>query len=65
MCKFNCISFAKLFNEILRAGNFPDRLKLADITPVFKKNNPSEKENYRPVGVLPVVSKIFERIMQK
>ena len=65
MCKFNCISFAKLFNKILRAGNFPDRLKLADITPVFKKNNPSEKENYRPVGVLPVVSKIFERIMQK
>ena len=60
-----CASFAKLFNEILRAGNFPDRLKLADITPVFKKNNPSEKENYRPVGVLPVVSKIFERIMQK
>ena len=55
----------KLFNEILRAGNFPDKLKLADITPVFKKNNPLEKENYRPVSVLPVVSKIFERIMQK
>ena len=55
----------KLFNEVLRTGNFPDKLKLADITPVFKKNNPLEKENYRPVSVLPVVSKIFERIMQK
>ena len=55
----------KHFNEILRTGNFPDRLKLADITPVFKKNNPLEKENYRPAGVLPVVSKILERIMQK
>ena len=55
----------KLFNEILRAGNFPDKLKLANITPVFKKNNPLEKENYRPVSVLPIVSKFFERIMQK
>ena len=50
----------KLFNEILRKGNFLDKLKLADITPVFKKNNPLEKENYRPVSVLPVVSKILK-----
>ena len=55
----------KLFNEILRTGNFPDKLNLADITLVFKKNIPLDKENYRPVSVLPVVSKIFERIMQK
>ena len=55
----------KRFNEILRAGNFPDKLKLANISPVFKKNNPLEKENYRPVSVLPIVSKFFERIMKK
>ena len=55
----------KLFNKILRTGNFPDKLKLADITPVFKNNNPLEKGNYIPASVLPVVSKIFERIMQK
>ena len=55
----------KLFNKILKTGNFPDKLKLADITPVFSKNNPLEKENYRPVSVLRVVSKIFERTMQK
>ena len=55
----------KLFNNILRTGNFPDKLKLTYITPVFKKNKPLEKENYMPVSVLPVVSKIFERIMQK
>ena len=66
----NCASSAasslrKLFIEISRTGNFLDKLKLADITSCFKKNNPLEKENYRPVSVLPVVSKIFERIMQK
>ena len=55
----------KLLNEILRTGNFPDKLKLEDITPVIKKNNPLEKENYRPVSVLTVVSKISERVMQK
>ena len=37
---------------------------MADITPVFKKNNPSGKENYKLVSVLPAVSKIFERIMR-
>ena len=35
------------------------------ITPVFKNNNPLLVKNYRPVSVLPTVSKIFERIMQK
>ena len=66
----NCASstapyLRKLFIEISRTGNFLDKLKLADITPYFKKNNPLEKENYRTVAVPPVVSKFFERIMQK
>lgn len=38
---------------------------LADITPVFKKKNYLNKEIYRPVSILPVVSKIFEGLMQK
>ena len=40
-------------------------MKLADITPIFKKDDATLAKNYRPVSVLPVVSKIFERIMQK
>ena len=40
-------------------------MKLADITPVYKKNDPLDKTNYRSISILPVVSKIFERIMQK
>jgi hypothetical protein len=44
---------------------FPSKLKLADITPLFKKLENIFKENYRPVSLLPVVSKIFERIIQK
>ena len=55
----------KIFNETLRTGNFPDRFKLPDLDPVFKMNNPLEKENYRPVSVLLVVSNIFETIIQQ
>ena len=50
----------KLFNDMLKIGTFPDNLKLADITPVIKKKNPLHKVNYRPVSVLPSISKIFE-----
>ena len=43
---------------------FPSKLKLADITPVYKKKDPTLIENYRPVSVLHSVSKNFERIIQ-
>ena len=45
--------------------NFPNELKLAIITPILKKDYSALAKNYRPVSVLPCVSKISERIMQK
>ena len=42
---------------------FPHELKHADIKPIYKKESRNEKENYRPVSVLPNLSKIFERCM--
>ena len=48
-------------NESLKNNKFEDTLKLSDITPVFKKLDPSDKANYRPVSILPLVSKIFEK----
>ena len=51
--------------EILLNKNFQENLKLADVTPIFKKKDKTVVANYRPVSVLPTVSKIFERIMQK
>ena len=52
-------------NEIIDNMKFPTKLKYADITPIFKKLERIIVNNYRPVSILPVVSKIFERIMQK
>ena len=49
----------KLFNDSIERSDFPQNLKLADITPVCKKNDFLDKTNYRPVNVLPLVSKMF------
>ena len=55
-----------LFNDTSKTGNFPENLKLADITPVFKKKkNPLHKADFRLVIVLPGISKVFEKLMQK
>ena len=51
------------FNKSLENGKFPNCLKLANITPVFKKGPRTSKNNYRPVSILPVFSKIFERLL--
>ena len=50
-------------NDCLLKGSFPDNLKLANIKPVHKKDEPTDKESYRPVSVLPLISKIFERLI--
>ena len=50
-------------DQVISKEKFPTRLKLADVTPLFKKLENVCKENYRPVSLLPLVSKIFERIM--
>ena len=54
----------KIFSEIVETGDYPDNLKLADKTPVFKKKEPLNKINYRAVGVLLSISKLFEKLMQ-
>ena len=51
--------------EIIENNKFPSKLKCADLTPIFKKLECISVKNYRPVSILPVISKIFERIMQK
>ena len=47
----------------LKTGVFPEQLKIAKITPVYKKGEKSEFTNYRPISILPVISKLLERIM--
>ena len=50
-----------LINMSIEQNVFPDPLKLAELSPSFKKDNDLEKENYRPLSILTIFSKIFER----
>ena len=54
-----------LINISFRYGIFPDSLKLAIITPIYKQGNKKLASNYRPISVLSVFSKIFEKLMYK
>ena len=50
-------------DEVLKDLKFPSELRLADVVPVFKKEDPTLAKNYRPISLLPTISKIFERVM--
>ena len=54
-----------IYNNNTISGSFPLKLKFADFTPVHKKNDYTDKTNYRPVSLLPSVSKLFERQMSR
>jgi hypothetical protein len=51
-----------LINLSLAQGIFPDELKLAKVIPIFKSGNLNTFTNYRPISVLPILSKLFERV---
>ena len=52
-----------IFNLSLEKGIFPDQLKIAKMTLLFKKGDNASMDNYRPISVLPCFSKILERII--
>ena len=52
-------------NKSLQNAKFLNCLKLANITPVFKKGACTSKNNYRPVSILPIFSKISGRLLSR
>ena len=52
-----------LINLSISTGVFPDKLKIARVTPIFKSGDKTNLNNYRPISVLPFFSKIFEKAM--
>ena len=53
----------KNFKASLYEAVFPEKLKITKVIPVFKKGDKENDENYRPIFILPVFSKVFQRIM--
>ena len=54
-------SLCNLFNKSIRLGKFPTEWKTANVCPIHKKDNKQHAENYRPISLLSVVSKVMER----
>ena len=67
LIKMNEDIFSRLifqnFKQFLINGDFPHCLKQAEVIPVFKKEENLDKSNYRPVSILSVIFKIYERLM--
>ena len=54
-----------IYNKSISSGIVPDKLKLAKIVPVFKKNDKNNIQNYRPIALLPIFAKLYEKILHQ
>ena len=54
-----------IYNDSINSEKFPDSLKTADVTPIHKEKVTTLKKNYRPISILPTISKIYESIMNE
>ncbi len=57
------VTLTKLVNYAFRNNRFPDDMKRAEISPIFKKNDDMLKDNCRPISILSIFSKVFETIV--
>ena len=58
-------SLSYLFNSCMLAGVFPNKLEIAKVIPLYKSGNSNCMSNYRPISILPTLSKIFEKLLHK
>ena len=60
-----CVEPMQISNDCIANSSFPDKLKCADIASLPKNGPSNSRTNFRPISVLPTVSKLFEIIMDK
>ena len=57
------LTLSMYYNILMKDGIFPEVLKIGKITPIYKKGNPEDIGNYRPVSTLPIFGKLFEKVI--
>ena len=63
LAQFICYPLCLIFNSSLSSGLFPSSWKLANVSPIHKKNDRQNKSNYRPISLLSCIAKVFERLV--
>ena len=58
-----CKPLELIFQSCIKHGKFPNEWKMANVVPVHKKSDKQILENYRPVSLLPICGKVFERLI--
>ena len=58
-------SLTHIINLSIRCGYFPDEWKISKVLPLYREDIKSDPNNYRPISILPVVSKIIEKVIFK
>lgn len=58
------IFLSQIINKCFRSGVFPDVLKIAKVSPLFKSNDFTEMSNYRPISLISVFAKVHENIIK-
>ena len=57
------VPLSHIFNQSLSTGHIPDSFKISKIIPLFKSGDPSSFDNYRPISILPCISKILDKLV--
>jgi len=58
-----CYPYTSVLNAIIDTNTFPSSAKLAEVSPIYKKEDALEKKNYRPVSILTSASKVYEKVL--
>ena len=60
-----CVPLAKILNNSIERGIYPEKLKIAKIVPIFKSDDEIDTNDYRPISLLSIFNRIFEKLMHK
>ena len=62
--KLLSIPISRMFNLSMKHGVFPQKIEIAIVIPVHKKDDTEDCNNYRPISLLPNISKLFEKLIK-